>query len=197
MRNPIALASLLLALSATTASAQGYTLHVGNLTVTAANSVLTVTGTDASDHIYLYQDPQTGLVYLNNVTIGINPAQVIVSAMKGDDYIQADIHCKGLLMGGQGSDTIYSGFYMTEVHGNLGNDSMILRGGNDTCYGEAGSDSFTLGTYWKWWTTPIGYPGSSYVQSHYLFPVIGDFSHADGDTEADPNNVGWSQQTLH
>jgi hypothetical protein len=133
-----------------------------SLTAFLSNGVLTVTGTNQSEYIALYEsggkvqlcwsDP--GVVSSQKLTHGASYSgvtKVVVNAGDGNDVVNLNFTSfngiavsplgkPSVVNGGNGNDAIYGGKGNDLLYGNAGIDTLSGNAGNDTLSGDAGND---------------------------------------------------------
>ena len=113
------------------------------------NGVLTVTGSNNPDNIYI--SAVNGTVYVREVVkdltlLTVPSAQltsIVVNANGGNDWVNIDdksVHVMAKVFGGSGDDILLGGSAGDILDGGDGNDRVDGRGGCDTLYGYAGDD---------------------------------------------------------
>ena len=116
------------------------------MSVSLTKSVLTITGTNKADAIYV--QPINGKLEVEfNGTVVKRLAfskvkQVRISGLKGDDSIGATLpsNMTAFVDGGKGNDVISGGEGNDTLLGGDGNDILHGNGGNDTVNGGHGAD---------------------------------------------------------
>jgi len=124
-----------------------------------SQGVLRITGTEAADYIFVYQ--QSGQFYVTGVNQSFNAAQVrkiSIDALGGDDVIRLDSQVvpgwqsltldttvnlgagNDFIIGGEGKDMIFGGSGHDVIFGQSGNDYLDGGDGNDVIYGGRGVD---------------------------------------------------------
>lgn len=123
----------------------------------SASGIWTITGTNASDEIFIGRDEANrSMLYVevNRQEIDYQPAdkvsQIIVLGRRGNDYIEIGesagaIAIPALLRGQEGNDTIIGGSGNDLIRGEAGNDRLEGRNGNDTLEGSGGDDYLSGG----------------------------------------------------
>jgi Ca2+-binding RTX toxin-like protein len=118
---------------------------------TLANGLLTITGSDNDDIIYVTQDSTSITVAVNgaNQKFGLSSvSRITVDALAGNDLVRLSsssgskkVSRPATVFGGNGNDTLIGGTGADELHGGLGNDSLQGDAGNDSLYGGDGNDT--------------------------------------------------------
>jgi len=119
------------------------------LGATFEEGVLTITGSNNADHLYVFATD--GEVHVREVvqdvtliTVPVTDLQsIVVNAYGGDDWVTIDdqsINIKTFLRGGTGDDTLQGGRAGDKLYGDSGNDKLVGRGGNDMLDGGYGDD---------------------------------------------------------
>lgn len=116
------------------------------MSVSLAKSVLTITGTNKADTIYV--QPMNGQLEVEfNGTVVKRVAmskvkRVVISGLNGDDSIGATLpsNMRAGIDGGKGDDIISAGEGNDTVYGGDGDDLIHGNGGDDMLYGGRGAD---------------------------------------------------------
>jgi Ca2+-binding RTX toxin-like protein len=116
------------------------------MSVSLAKSVLTITGTNKADTIYV--QPMNGQlevefngIVLKRVAMS-KVKRVVISGLKGDDSIGATLpaNMRAEIDGGRGNDVISGGEGNDAIYGGDGDDLIHGNGGDDMLYGDRGAD---------------------------------------------------------
>lgn len=133
------------------------------LSAVLAEGVLTVTGTDGNDMIWVFRDPDNKLVVAETVRPETKPETpptptitkfaladvkaIVVNAGDGNDSVamshrhpRSVLAIPGKLNGGNGNDALLGGLGNDALLGGPGNDRLDGNLGNDTLHGGAGND---------------------------------------------------------
>ena len=119
------------------------------LGATFEGGVLTVTGSDEADNIFIFV--QEGLVQVREVvkqltllSVPLADVQsIVVNANGGDDWVNIDdqsISIATTLRGDWGNDTLLGGAGPDNMFGATGNDELLGHAGNDLIHGDDGDD---------------------------------------------------------
>ena len=119
-------------------------------TVTVADGLLLVQGTDGADNVTLWTEAEVVHVRVGDVQrqfdlVALHGVQIRVGG--GDDVVD----CRGLTLptriwGGAGNDSLIGGSAGDEIHGAPGRDTIHGMAGNDTVFGGEGADWIGLGS---------------------------------------------------
>ncbi|HSQ58383.1 MAG TPA: CAP domain-containing protein [Gemmata sp.] len=113
-------------------------------TASLYNSVLTVQGTDGTDHIRVLRNGDwVGAAGEWFPVTAIK--QLVITAGGGDDTIRDDSTLSAVIFGGAGNDRIHGGRGHDIVFGGAGNDVLFGDRGADILYGGGGSDQIDGG----------------------------------------------------
>jgi Ca2+-binding RTX toxin-like protein len=115
------------------------------LSVTLADGILTVTGTDQNDTLFVGRN-QTMIVVNDNGTASQYPPadvnSIVILGLEGHDRIGIGpgLHKPITADGGEGNDYITGGTGPERLMGGPGNDKLVGGGGGDLLEGGAGDD---------------------------------------------------------
>jgi Ca2+-binding RTX toxin-like protein len=121
------------------------------MSVSLAKSVLTITGTNKTDTIYVQPINGKMEVEFNGKVVSrfamSKVKQVRILGLKGDDSIGATLpsNMTAWIDGGRGNDVISAGEGNDTVFGGDGNDVIHGNGGNNKITGGRGADSMDAG----------------------------------------------------
>src|SRR5438067_13238611 len=120
-------------------------LLAANVSPTLDAGVLTVTGTNKNDAIYVSVADTQLTVSFNRQSFTFNTADVSeidIDGGRGNDQISVDtaVTANALIHGGDGNDRIRGGGGNETITGDKGNDRLNGCGGNDTTSGGAGHE---------------------------------------------------------
>jgi Ca2+-binding RTX toxin-like protein len=116
---------------------------------TLTKGVLKITGTNRAETINISQRKANVIVQMNGKTEHFklrSVKQIIISALKGNDDIEAAGKLPAMSMsGGAGNDTIVGANGADTIHGDAGKDLIYGLGGNDQIFGDASNDAIAGG----------------------------------------------------